>query len=679
MTKKEAEKDIAKLRREIEKHNRKYYVEAKPEISDYDYDMLMNRLIELEKEFPGLLTPDSPSQRVGGAPVREFRTVTHSVPMLSLDNTYSLDELREFDERVRKRLSAGDVEYFLEEKIDGVSISLVYEKGRLVLGATRGDGRQGDDITENLKTIRDIPLTIPSAGAKTKAPDYLEIRGEAFLSREQFQKINDEREEKGLELFANPRNACAGSLKQLDPKLVAKRKLDFFAHGLAAVRGAERMPESQSEAFEYFRSLGFRTIEYAYVCRNIEEVSRRIEAFREKKNTLAYDTDGMVVKVNRYDLHPVLGMTSKAPRWMIAYKYPAERAETLLKDIQIQVGRTGVLTPVAMLEPVRVSGTTVSRASLHNQDEIERLDARIGDRVLIEKSGEIIPKVIQVLKEKRTRALPKFHYPDRCPVCGGHVEQAEGEVAIRCINLACPAQLKGRVRHYASRNAMDIEGLGEVWVEQFVDRGLLKDLADIYYLNFDEIEALERMGKKSTEKLFAGIEESKGRPLNRLIHSLGIPGIGERGAFILSQKFKTLDDLAAAGEDDLEGIREIGPVTARSVVEFFREKGTQKILEKLRTAGVRFDLHEAVDNESPLAGKTIVITGTLEKLERSEAEKMILRLGGHPSSSVSRKTDFLVVGESAGSKLKKAEELGIKRLNEAEFLELLGKSGIKVS
>jgi len=677
MSKKETEKEITALRKEIEKHNRKYYGEARPEISDYDFDILLKRLIELETRFPEFFSPDSPSQRVGGAAAKDFRTVVHSVPMLSLDNTYSLEELKDFDERVRKRLGEEHVKYFVEEKVDGVSISLVYEKGKLSLGATRGDGRKGDDITQNLKTVRDIPLAIPvSSGFKGDVPEYLEVRGEAYISHEQFKKINHEREKKGLELFANPRNACAGSLKQLDPKLVAKRRLSAFVHGLAVVKGIKQPIQSQSEAFDFLKSLGFHTIERAYLCSDIGEVDRKIQTFHKLKASLDYDTDGMVVKVNQYESHKILGATSKAPRWMIAYKYPAEQAETTLKEIHIQVGRTGALTPVAILEPVRISGTTVSRASLHNADEIERLDVRIGDRVLIEKSGEIIPKVILVLKDKRSKPLSKFHFPDRCPVCGGHAEKFGEEVAVRCANLACSAQVKGRVRHYASRGAMDIEGLGAVWIEQFVDHGIIKDLADIYYMKPDEVKHLERMGEKSAENLFAGIEASKSRTLNRLIFGLGIPGIGERAAYILAQKFGSLAALAGANKETLEGIREIGPVTAHSIEEFFREKGAGKIIEKLRKAHVQFDLVEVVKAESPLSGKTVVITGTLESLERSEAEKWVLRLGGHPSSSVSKKTDYLVVGLGSGSKLKKALDLGVKQLDEAAFLALLKESGI---
>lgn len=681
LTKSQAQKEIDKLRREIERHDYLYYIEAKPVISDYEFDRLMGKLIDLEAQFPDLVTPDSPSQRVGGAPLKGFKTVTHSVPMLSLDNTYSIEELYEFDKRVKKFLSKDRIEYFVEEKIDGVSIALNYENGKLVLGATRGDGRQGDDITENIKTIHSIPLRIPAVNVpyKGKVPKLLELRGEAFMPHAQFQRINRAKEERGEEVFANPRNACAGSLKQLDPKLVASRRLDAFVHGFAVKEDGGPPIESQAEAFDFFKSLGFKVIPHTKLCRDIEEVSEFIEAFREKKNKLDYDIDGMVVKVNRFEDQRALRATSKAPRWMAAYKYPPEQAETLLEDIKVQVGRTGVLTPVAILKPVRLSGTTVSRASLHNQDEIARLDARVGDQVLVEKSGEIIPKVIKVLTEKRKGSLRKFVFPDRCPVCDGKAEKIHPEeVAIRCLNLACSAQLKGRMRHYAERDAMDIEGLGEALIEQLVDQGMIKDLADIYSLDRAAVENMERMGEKSTDNLFKAIDASKHRMLHRLIYGLGIPDVGERTAYILAQKFRTLDKLAEASEEDLESLREIGPVTAHSTAEFFAEAGTKKILAELKKAGVRFNFIEEVRSSTPFSDKTVVITGTLQNFERLQAEALIRSLGGHPSGSVGKKTDYVVVGESPGSKYDKARELGIKILDEKEFMKMLKASGVSV-
>lgn len=677
MTKPEAKKQIEKLRGEIDRHNLLYYVEARPVISDQDYDKLMRSLIDLEKEFPDLLTPDSPSQRVGGEPLKSFKTIKHKIPMMSLDNTYSLDEVKDFDVRVKKHLAKESVEYWAEEKIDGVSISLHYEKGILAYALTRGDGKQGDDVTENIKTIHNVPLKIPAvagvAGGQSPlgtVPAHLEVRGEVYLSRKQFEAINREKEKEGEELFANPRNACAGTLKLLDPKLVAERKLDIFIHGFGAVQGGGSF-KRHSEIVEWFQALGFKTIPNHKLCKNVEEISAFIDAFASKREKLNYETDGLVVKVNSLEYQKALGATSKAPRWAMAYKYPAEQKETVLEEIVVQVGRTGVLTPVALLKPVLVSGSTVSRASLHNQDEIERLDVRIGDHVLIEKSGEIIPKVIKVLGEKRKGSLKKFQFPVKCPACDSKVEKIGEEVAVRCLNISCPAQLKGRVRHYAQRDAMDIEGLGLVWVEQFVDKGLIKDLSDIYHLDFETVKNLERMGEKSTENLFKGIEESKKRPLERLIHGLGILDVGERSAYLLAQHFKTLDKLAEASEEDLTSLREIGPNTAKSIRSFFSEPANLKMIERLRKAGMRFDLVEKVKAATPFSGKTVVITGTLEKFERKEAEARIRALGGHPSGSVSKKTDFLVACESAGSKLTKAKEFGVKILTEEEFSRLL--------
>jgi DNA ligase (NAD+) len=665
MDKKQAQKTVEKLRHEIERHNQKYYVDAKPEISDFEFDQLLQSLIALEKKYPELVTPDSPTQRVGGAPIKGFKPVIHRTPMLSLDNTYSQDELREFDERVKRFLGKDQIEYFVEEKIDGVSITLTYENGNLVLGATRGDGRQGDDITENVKTIQTIPLKL-----KGKFPKLMEVRAEAVIPRASFEKINKEKEKLGEEPFANPRNACAGTLKMLDSKIVASRHLDAFIHGLAHMEGGEKF-ERHSEAEAYMHSLGLKTVQHVKLAKDLEAVWKFVESFQEKKNKLEYDVDGLVVKVDRLEYQNALKTTSKSPRWAIAYKYPAERAETILEDIKIQVGRTGALTPVAHLKPVQLSGTTVSRASLHNADEIERLDARIGDHVMVEKSGEIIPKVVEVLKNKRKGNLKKFHFPEKCPVCGGKAEKFGEEVAVRCINLGCPAQLKAKVRHFAQRSAMDIEGLGAVWVDTFVDKGLIKDLADIYAMDPAQVGSLERMGEISTKNLFKGIEDSKKRPLERLIFALGIPGVGERAGYLLAQKFKKLDALAKASPEDLEAIREVGPKTAQQITDFFREPGTKKILTRLRKAGVKSDIVEEAKADSFFSGKTIVITGSLSKYERGEAEAMVRGLGGHPSGSVSRKTDYVVVGDALGSKAEKAKQLGIKILTEEEFYKKL--------
>ncbi len=677
-------KKLKRLREELDRYNYLYYVAAKPEITDREYDRRMRELADLEKAFPEFVTDDSPSQRVGGAPLKEFRTVRHPVPMLSLENTYSREELNDFDGRVKKGLGGEPFSYFVEEKIDGVSITLVYEDGLLKLGATRGDGKNGDDITENIKTLGSIPLRIPVPGSPCTGPvpSLLEVRGEAYIAKDQFEKINAGKEKNGEELFANPRNACAGSLKLLDPKLVAVRKLDAFIHGLARFEGGGK-PQSQSEAMTVLKALGFKTIPDAKKCNSMREAFEVIDAIEKKRSRLQYEIDGVVVKVDRFEDQQTLGMTSKSPRWMIAYKYPAEQMETVLESIDIQVGRTGVLTPVANLKPVQLAGTTVSRASLHNQDEIERLDARVGDYVLVEKSGEIIPQVISVNKEKREGRPPKFIFPDKCPVCGGPVgkeedpEEEKTEVAVRCLNPLCPAQLKRLLKHFAGREAMDIENLGVAIIDQLVDKGLVKDLADLYSLKITDIEALERMGEKSANNLIDGIVQSKKRPLQRLIFGLGIRDVGVRTAFILADKFGSLEKLSKAAPEDLEGIREIGPVTAKRIVKFFSHPPARKVLKKLEAAGVQMNLVEKIAGDNPFRGKTIVLTGTLEKIDRSEAEALLRKLGGHPSGSVSKKTDILVAGPGAGSKLAKAHELGVQVWDEKQFLSELAKSGTK--
>jgi DNA ligase (NAD+) len=678
MNQSEAKKKKDKLRSELERHNRLYYLEAKPEISDRDYDRLMRELIDLEQAFPELSTPDSPTQRVGGEPLKTFKTVEHKVPMLSLDNTYSREDLEEFDKRVRKGLGGEPFSYFVEEKIDGVSIALIYEDGLLKLGATRGDGRYGDDITGNIKTLGSVPLRIPVPGSSFKGtvPKLLEVRGEAYISRDQFEKINQEKEKADEELFANPRNACAGSLKLLDPKLVARRKLDALIHGLARYEG-ENPPQSQSVAMAFLKELGFKVIPDAQKCKGMAEVFDVIDEVEKKREKLQYEIDGIVVKVDRFEDQKALGMTSKSPRWMIAYKYPAEQAETILKDIKIQVGRTGVLTPVAILEPVQLAGTTVSRASLHNQDEIERLDTRIGDHVFIEKSGEIIPQVISVNLKKREGKPMKFVFPTKCPVCGEKAGKHGEEVAVRCLNPLCPAQLKGALKHFAGREAMDIENLGVAIIDQLVEKELVKDFADLYSLKITDVEALERMGEKSANNLLDGIEQSKKRPLQRLIFALGILDVGVHTAFILADKFGSIEKLSQAALEDLEGIREIGPVTAESIVDFFRESSAKKLLKKLEATGVKTDIVEKVAGDNPLRGKTIVLTGTLESMERPAAEALLRKLGAHPTGSVSKKTDILVAGPGAGSKLSKAQELGIVIWDEKQFLSELKKSGIK--
>jgi len=665
-------KQIDELRRKLDEHNYNYYVLAKPIISDHAFDKMLRELADLEKAHPEFASTDSPTQRVGGAPLEGFQSVKHVVPMMSIDNTYSREEVEEFHTRICKLLGKTEAEYHLEEKIDGVSIALIYEKGELVRGLTRGDGKAGDNITENLKTIRSIPLRLPAAGSQFKGeiPKLLEVRGEAYISKPQFIKINEAREKQGEELFANPRNACAGTLKQLDSKAVAERRLDAFIHGLARYEG-KNPPATQDEAMRLFTELGFKTVPHRKVVRNLESAMQWIECVQGLRADLPYEIDGMVMKVNSFSDQQVCGTTNKAPRWVIAYKYPAEQAETILESISVQVGRTGVLTPVANLKPVHLAGTTVSRASLHNADEIERLDARVGDTVRIEKSGEIIPQVIEVVKSKRQGNLKKFIFPKNCPVCQTEVERTEGEVATRCVNPSCKAKLRAGLKHFAGRNAMDIENLGYALIDQLVDEELVKDFSDLYTLDVEKLAQLERMAEKSAVNVVTAVETSKSRNLGRLIFGLGIPDVGERTATVLAKHFRYLDKLAVAAKEDLENIREIGPVTAQSIEDFFKNPGTKKLIEKLKQAGVKMDIVEKEAGDNPCKGKTFVLTGTLESMARPDAEALLRKLGANVSGSVSKKTDFVVAGAEAGSKLTKAESLGVKVLNEKEFYSLL--------
>lgn len=661
---KEIRNKIEKLREKIQRHDRFYYTDNKPEISDQQYDALVKSLEKLEKEHPQFITPLSPTQRVSGEPTKIFKTVKHKVPMLSMDNTYSHEELREFDKRVKKNLGEDKIEYVVELKIDGVSVSVLYDNGIFTTGSTRGDGETGDDVSANLKTIRSIPLSLELKNL----PDAIEARGEVYMTKEGFNKLNKDKERLGEELFVNPRNAAAGSLKLLDPKTVSKRHLNVFFYGVGYCKGADF--NAQQEALEFLKKAGLRTNPYIKKCADICEVIEYCDKWESKKETLDYDIDGMVIKVNSFSQQKILGVTSKSPRWMIAYKFPAERKATRLKDILVQVGRTGTLTPVAVLEPVFVSGSTVSRASLHNQDEIERQDVRIGDMVLVEKAGEIIPQVVDVLKDKRTGREKKFRMPDKCPVCGSKVKKIEEEVAVRCDNILCPAQVKERIRHFTQRSAMDIEGIGDALVEQFVDKGLVKDYADLYSLKKEDLENLERMGIKSAQNVLDALEKSKSNDLSRLIFAFGIRHVGEHTAEILAERFDTIDKLAQANLEDLSNIYEIGPVVAQSVLEFFRKTQTTRLVGRLKSSGVNTRQPKRhVDNK--FSGKTFVLTGELEGLSRHEAEAMVKSLGGNVSSSVSKKTDFVVLGKDPGSKYTKAKELGVKILDEQEFRRML--------
>ena len=668
MGKKDIENKIKKLRELVSHHNHRYYSENKPEISDHEYDRLMKELQGLEEAHPELITPDSPTQRVSGEVQEGFKTVEHKVPMLSMDNTYSADEIREFDKRVKKNLGVDRLDYAVELKIDGVSISLLYKKGRFIQGATRGDGFRGDDITINLKTIRSLPLNL-SVRKGVRLPNAFEARGEVYISRRAFLKINKEKEKKGEEVFANPRNAAAGSLKLLDSSLTAKRHLDMWIYGLGYEEDSSF--KTQYEALNFLKDVGFRINPYVKKCNSIEDVIKYCNEWEGKKDSLDYDIDGMVIKVDSFSYQRDLGQTSKSPRWMIAYKFPAERKETRLEDIIVQVGRTGTLTPVAVLKPVELSGSTVSRATLHNQDEVMRKDIRIGDRVIIEKAGEIIPQVVEALKNKRTGKEKRFSMPKKCPVCGFGVESIEGEVALRCENLKCPAQLKERIKHFASRQAMDIEGMGEAIVTQLVDKKMVEDYGDIYYLKHDDVASLERMADKSASNLIDAIKKSKLSSLNRLIFGLGIRHVGVRAAWILAARFGSLEGITSLDIEELEKINEIGPIMAKSIFKFFRSKENKNVIEKLKKAGVDTSSKLKVQGSKVFSGKSVVVTGSLETFSRQEIEELIRMQGGNASSSVSKKTDFLVAGKEPGSKLDKAKKLGVRVINEDGFKKMI--------
>ena len=654
---------LRELRSEIERHNRLYYEKHRPEISDRVFDGMLKELERLECEHPDLASTASPTQKVGGAPSREFATIAHELPMLSIDNTYSEKEIRAFDERVRKNLSQAP-EYIMEPKVDGVSLSILYERGAIARAVTRGDGRFGDDITTNVKTLASVPHRLKNL----KLPDKIEVRGEVYLGLKDFRSLNERREKEGEERFINPRNAAAGSLKLLDPSEAARRPLRFFAHSLGVCK--PNTFKTHSEVLERFAEAGLPVNERRF-CSGIEEVIRECRAWESKREKLDYDIDGLVFKVNRLDQQARLGSTNKSPRWLVAYKFPAQRAKTRLQSISTQVGRTGVLTPVANLEPVFLAGTTVSRATLHNEDEIKRLDLRIGDAVLIEKSGEIIPQVVEVLKEKRSGKEKRFVFPVDCPICGGAISREEGEVARRCLSVSCPAQLRAKLLHFASRRAMDIEGLGEAIVEQLVETERVKDFADLYRLKARDLSSLERLGEKSASNLITQLEASKKKTLSRLVYALGIRHVGVNAAQLLADRFGTMEGLSEASPQDIEAVGGIGGVISGSVTDFFKNKLNRRILEKLKKSGVGMAEPEKTGRLSVLAGQTYVFTGTLSGFSREEAESLVIAHGGKASSSVSRKTTAVVAGEEAGSKLAEAKKLGVRVMTEREFKELI--------
>lgn len=661
------EKRVRELNDLLNEYGHAYYVLDRPIVPDSVYDQHMQELLSIEAEHPDLIFPDSPTQRVGGEILAGFSKVVHEFPMLSLSNVFNEEDIRDFDRRVQA--GAGhSITYICELKIDGLAVSMKYENGRFIQGSTRGDGTIGEEITANLKTIRAIPL-------KLSEPVTIEVRGEAYMPKKSFMKLNETRDENGEEPFANPRNAAAGSLRQLDPKIAASRNLSVFIYGIGG-DGSAYGQDSHSDSLDYLASLGFETNKQSKRCKTIDEVIDYIESWQERRQDLDYEIDGIVIKVDGYEDQEQLGFTAKSPRWATAYKFPAEEVHTKVLDIELSVGRTGVVTPTAILEPVRVAGTTVARASLHNEDLIREKDIRIGDAVIIRKAGDIIPEVVSVLVEQRTGDEMPYHMPEDCPVCDSELIRIEGEVALRCVNPQCPAQMKEALIHFVSRNAMNIEGIGERVVDQLYTSGLVQDVSDLYCLTKEQLLSLERMGEKSATNLLSAIEASKANSLEKLLFGLGIRHVGEKAAHILSEEFGTMDEIAKADTEKLTSIHEIGEKVADAVITFFNNEDVQEVLGKLKSYGVNMDYkgrtRQEIPTEGPFAGKTVVLTGKLSILTRNEAKEQIESLGGKVSGSVSKKTDLVIAGEEAGSKLVKAEELGITVWNETELVDALG-------
>jgi len=661
-------KKIEELREKIRYHNYRYYVLDDPIISDAEYDQLMKELAEWETEYPQYINSSSPTQRVGIEPVSGFTTVRHIAPMLSLANAFSPEELRAFNQRIKKIILEQKLEYAVELKIDGLAVTLVYEDGIFIRGATRGDGTTGEEITSNLRTVKTIPLKLFGKDI----PPRVEVYGEVYMKKSDFKKLNEERTKNGESLFANPRNAAAGSVRQLDPRITAQRHLDTFIYRATFPVGNKF--NTHMEVLNYLKKIGFKRNPHIKLCQDIEEAINYCQKWIEKKEELDYEIDGMVVKVNSLSMREELGSTTRSPRWSIAYKFPAQQLTTKVQGIIIQVGRTGALTPVAILDPVRISGSVVKRATLHNEDEIRRKDVRIGDIVLVQKAGEVIPEVVKVIKEKRTGKETKFVMPTQCPVCGAKVFRPEGEVVSRCNSLTCPAQIKERIRHFASRDALDIEGLGPAIIDQLVEKGLIKNISDLYFLKRDDLISLERMAVKSADNLLDAIKKSKKKSLANLIYGLGIRYVGVHTSEIITRYYPTLDKFKKARLEELIEINEIGPKIAESIILFFKEKENIAIIERLRSAGLDFGQEEEKMREEKgvqiLAGKQFVLTGTLKDFTRTQAKEIISELGGRVTGSVSKKTDYVVAGEDPGSKYQKAQELGVPIINEEEFKKI---------
>ncbi len=664
MTERDAKKKILKLTQDLHRHNWRYYVLDDPEISDREYDGMMRELEELENKFPRLKSPTSPSQRVGGVPIDKFKKYTHHMPMLSLANAFSEDEMNDFDERVKKFLKSDkEIEYVCEYKMDGLAVELIYENGKLMTGATRGDGEEGEDITQNIKTVRSVPLELSK-----DCPKRIEVRGEVFMNLKDFKKLNEDRAKNEESLFANPRNAAAGSVRQLDSKITASRNLDMFCYGIGEMNG--ELFETHWNGLQALKKYGFKINSFSEKCIGIHAVNLFWKKTLDRRENLAYEIDGIVIKVNDLHLQKRLGEIAKSPRWAIAYKFPATQETTVIEDIIVQVGRTGALTPVAVLKPVHIGGVEVSRATLHNQDEIDRKDVRIGDTVFVQRAGEVIPEVVKVVTSKRSGKEKKFKMPTHCPVCGSDVVQDPDEAISRCVGIACEAKIRSGLIHFVSRTAMDIEGLGRKIIEKMADEKLVRHFSDIYSLTKEKILELERQGEKSAQNLVDAIDQSKKRSLDKFIYALGIRHVGENTAKVLVDHFQTLDKIMKASKEELEQIHEIGSVMAESIYNFFQDKKNVEEIKKLLEKGISFT--KSVKKIGIFSGKTFVLTGSLPTYSRDEAKKIIEDRGGHVSSSVSRNTDFVLAGEEAGSKLKKAKELNVSVIDEAQFKKMVG-------